>query len=53
MTDQRRNKMKRLRAENKALKETLEIMTDKKVMDDIKKSLEEIKSGEFVRLSDL
>ena len=46
-------RIKRLKSENRALKETCEILSDKKVMSDIKKSLDEIKSGKFVTISNL
>lgn len=46
-------KIRKLRRENKALKETCDILADRKIIADIKKSIDEIKSGKFVTLSDL
>lgn len=45
--------LKRLKDENKSLKETCEILADKKVLGGIKKSLKEIELGKSIRLSDL
>jgi len=43
----------KLKKENKALKETCEILSDKKVMADIRQSLKEIKQGKYIKASDL
>lgn len=45
--------IKKLKAENRSLRETCEILADKRLMKDIKKSLKEIKSGKFLTLADL
>ena len=46
-------KIRHLKRENRALKETCEILADKKVMNDIQKSLEEIKKGNYITPSEL
>ncbi len=46
-------KIKKLVRENKALRETCEILADKEAMEDIKNSLEDIKKRNGLRLSDL
>jgi len=46
-------KIKKLAVENKALKETCEILGDSKTMHEIKESLKEIKKGNGLSLSDL
>lgn len=46
-------KIKKLESENKALKETCEILVDKKVMKNIKQSLVEIKKGHALKIEDL
>jgi len=47
------NELEKLRKENIALKETCEILSDSKVMLDIKKSLKEVSKGEHYSISDL
>lgn len=47
------NKIKKLRMENKALRETLEILSNKKAISDIKISLQQIKEGKTHPLSNL
>ena len=42
--------MKKLVEENKRLKEGIEILKDKKLLQDINESLEEIKKGHFIAL---
>ena len=46
-------KIKKLKMENKALKETCEILADKDAMKSIHKSLEEIKKGNYITPSEL
>lgn len=47
------NELEKLRKENLALKETCEILSNPKIMKDIKDSLDEVSKGEYVSLSDL
>ncbi len=47
------SKLDKLKLENRALKETLEIFSDKKILQEIKTSLEEIKEGKTYPLSNL
>mgnify|MGYP001501973646 CR=1 FL=1 len=47
------DKIDKLKIENKALKETCDILGDQEVMKDIKKSLKQICEGKFVPLSKL
>ena len=46
-------KIKKLRKENKLLKETLEIMSDKKIIKGLKKALEDFKEGRYITLENL
>jgi len=46
-------KVSKLENENRALKTTCEVLADKKTMNSIRTSLEQIKSGEFISLSEL
>ena len=45
--------IKKLKLENKALKETCEILADKEAMRSIRKSLDEMKKGNYISLSEL
>jgi len=45
--------IERLRAENRALKETCEILADTDLMQDIKKSMRQIRQGKVIPLSKL
>ena len=47
------NKLIKLKKENRSLKETCDILTDSKVMNDIKISLEQIKNGKGLDISQL
>jgi hypothetical protein len=47
------NEITRLRRENRAVKETCEILADNKVMRDIKTSLRQIRAGKGIPLSRL
>jgi len=47
------NKIRKLEQENKALRETCEILSDEKVMREIKDSLEQIRKGKFTPLNEL
>jgi hypothetical protein len=51
--DKMKAKIERLKKENKALKETCEILADQKTMEAIKQSLKEIKAGKTIPLSKL
>ena len=46
-------KLKRLEFENKSLKETLEILSNKKIIKEISQSLKEIKQGKTYPISTL
>ena len=46
-------KIIKLKSENKALKETCEVLSDKKIMKSIKQSLSDIKKGHYITPSDL
>ena len=46
-------RIKRLEAENKALRETCEILADKKLMREIRASLKEIRAGKVIPVSKL
>lgn len=48
-----KDKLKKLKRENKSLKETCEILSDNKLLKDIKRSLNEIEKGKYIRVSDL
>jgi hypothetical protein len=45
--------IQRLRKENRALRETCEILADTKLMQDIKKSMRQIRQGKVIPLSKL
>ncbi|MFW5704467.1 MAG: hypothetical protein ACOCXG_01370 [Nanoarchaeota archaeon] len=47
------NELEKLRKENKILMETCEVLSNSKVMHDIKDSLKEISQGEYYKISDL
>jgi len=47
------NEMEKLKIENNSLKETCEILSDSKAVNDIKKSLRKISKGEYISLSEL
>ena len=46
-------RLKRLESENKSLKETLEILSNKKIVKEINQSLKEIKQGKTYPISTL
>lgn len=46
-------KLKRLEFENKSLKETLDILSNKKIVKEINQSLKEIKQGKTYHISTL
>jgi uncharacterized protein (UPF0147 family) len=46
-------KTDKLKRENRLLKETCEVLADKGILKNIRKSLEEIKEGKFIPLSKL
>ena len=46
-------KLKRLEFENKSLKETLDILSNKKIVKEINQSLKEIKQGKTYNISTL
>jgi PHD/YefM family antitoxin component YafN of YafNO toxin-antitoxin module len=48
-----RNKIGKLKTENKSLKETIAILSNKKLLEDIKTSLDQIKQGKTYSLSKL
>jgi hypothetical protein len=45
--------IEQLRAENRALKETCEVLADTRLMQDIKKSMRQIRQGKVIPLSKL
>jgi hypothetical protein len=47
------NELEKLRKENIALRETCEILSDEKVMKDIKSSLKDISKGDYINISEL
>lgn len=46
-------KIKKLQTENKLLKETLEIMSNKKIIKGLRKALEDFKKGKYITLEKL